>query len=244
MSVTLASLPIWVALLPLGVYLVALGWAHLSRRPVVVAGTVDLVALAAGVSGLVLAGPLAILQPAVGTAAWATAILLGSLLLILAGGLLATRPRLVVYNVTLEQLRPLLAEVVGKLDASARWAGESVVLPARGLQVLLDGRGVARAVSVVAVGSRSSPEAWAEFARGVRRAARKLRVHRSPWGAAAVVVGLAIVAASLVWGLVGLRRDPGPEAGLHASGGLRVADRVSVPSAGFRHARARRSFGP
>lgn len=241
MSVTLASLPIWVALLPLGGYLLALGWAHLRRRPVVVAGTIDLAALAAGVSGLVLAGPLAILQPAVGTAAWATAILLGSLVLIVAGGLLATRPRLVVYNVTLEQLRPLLAEVVGKLDASARWAGESVVLPARGLQVLLDGRGIARAVSVVAVGSRSSPEAWGEFARGVRRAARKLRVHRSPWGAASALVGLGIVVAALAWALAGLWRGPAPESVLCGGDRSPRAGISFAPPAGPCHARARRS---
>lgn len=203
MSVALAAVPAWLALVPLGVYLLVVGWIHLRRRPVVIPGILDLAALATGVSGLVLAGPLALLQPAVGTAAWATAMLLGSLVVIVAGGLLATRPRLVVYNVTVDQLRPLLAEVVGRLDASARWAGESVVLPAQGLQLLLDGRGLGRAVSVVAVGTRSSPEAWSEFARRVRRAARKLRVRRNPWGAAAVAAGIGLVAAALAWAMLG-----------------------------------------
>jgi hypothetical protein len=203
MNLTLSAVPAWAALLPLGGYLVALGWIHLRRRPVVVPGILDLAALATGLAGLVLAGPLAVLQPAVGTAAWATAMLLGGLVVVLVGGLLATRPRLVVYNVTAEQLRPLLAEVVGKLDASARWAGESVVLPSQGLQVLLDGRGLGRAVSVVAVGTRSSPEAWAEFARRVRRAARKLRVRRNPWGAVAAGAGLLLLAAAIAWAILG-----------------------------------------
>lgn len=241
MSVALAAVPVWLALVPLGAYLMALGWIHLRRRPVVVPGILDLAALAAGVSGMVLAGPLALLQPAVGTAAWATAMLLGSLVLIVAGGLLATRPRLVVYNVTVDQLRPILAEVVGRLDASARWAGESVVLPAQGLQVLLDGRGLGRAVSVVAVGTRSSPEAWSEFARRVRRAARKLRVRRNPWGAAAVLAGAGLLATALAWAV--LARQPAAPAALRrASVSHPPAAFASPATPGIRHARARRSF--
>jgi len=241
MSVTLAAVPVWVALLPLGGYLIAVGWVHLRRRPVVVSGVLDLAALAAGVSGLILAGPLALLQPAVGTAGWATAMLLGSLVLIVAGGLLATRPRLVIYNVTIEQLRPILAEVVGKLDTSARWAGESVMLPAQGLQVLLDSRGLARAVSVVAVGSRSSPEGWAEFARRVRRAARKLRVRRNPWGAAAAAAGLLVVASALVWAVFGGGSSTAHDAlGRAAPRRPTIAIRPAVPGAS--NARPCRSF--
>ena len=243
MTLALAAVPAWLALVPLGVYLLALGWIHLCRRPVVVPGILDLAALATGVSGLVLAGPLALLQPAVGTAAWATAMLLGSLVLIVAGGLLATRPRLVVYNVTMDQLRPILAEVVGRLDASARWAGESVVLPAQGLQLLLDGRGLGRAVSVVAVGTRSSPEAWSEFARRVRRAARKLRVRRNPWGAAAILAGVALLAAALAWAL--LARQPADRpAARHAAVDRSFTTVVPPAAPGISHARARRSFSP
>ena len=243
MTLALAAVPAWLALVPLGLYLLAVGWIHLRRRPVVVPGILDLAALATGVSGLVLAGPLALLQPAVGTAAWATAMLLGSLVLIVAGGLLATRPRMVIYNVTMDQLRPILAEVVGRLDASARWAGESVVLPAQGLQVLLDGRGLGRAVSVVAVGTRSSPEAWSEFARRVRRAARKLRVRRNPWGAAAVLAGVALLAAALAWALLA-RQSADRPAARHAAVDRSFTHVVPSAAPGISHARARRSFSP
>lgn len=243
MNVTLTAVPAWAALLPLGGYLVALGWIHLRRRPVVVPGILDLAALAAGLAGLVLVGPLAVLQPAVGTAAWATAMLLGGLVVVVAGGLLATRPRLVVYNVTPDQLRPVLAEVVGKLDASARWAGESVVLPEQGLQLLLDGRGLGRAVSVVAVGGRSSPEAWAEFARRTRRAVRKLHVRRNPWGAASAAAGLLLVAAAVAWAIIGrptpTGRDAARQAARHA--GFAALTHPVVP--GTSHASPCRSFG-
>jgi hypothetical protein len=241
MGVTLSAVPVWAAFLPLGAYLLVVGRLHLGRHPVVVAGSLDLAMLAAGVSGLVLAGPLALLQPAVGTAAWATAMLLGSLVLVVSGGLLATRPRLVVYNVTTEQLRPILAEVIGGLDPAARWAGESVVLPGRGLQLLLDSRGLTRCVSVVAVGGDSSAEAWGEFAGRVRRAARKLRVPRNPWGAATVAAGVLLLAAALGWAVLGrsspgerdaaVRPEPPPS---------RVIRPATAP--GTCYARARRSF--
>jgi hypothetical protein len=237
MSFALSAVPAWVALLPLGGYLLVLGWLHLRRRPTALSGGLDVAALATGLSGLVLAGPLALLQPAVGTAAWAALMMLGALVLIVAGGLLATRPRLVIYNVTVEQLRPVMAEVVGRLDGSARWAGESVLLPARGLQVLMDGRGLSRCVSVVAVGTRASPEGWSEFARQLRRGARALRVRRNPWGAAFVAAGVCCIAAGLGWAMLDRMRSGEP-----ASLASAACRSLRPPFPEFRHASARRSF--
>jgi hypothetical protein len=237
MRISLDSVPLWAAVLPLGGYLAMLGWLHLRRRPVVVAGTWDLTALAVAVLGLVVAGPLALVQPVLGTAPWSVAMLLVVFVLVVAAGVLAMRPRLVIYNVTVEQLRPVLAEVVGRLDASARWAGESVVLPARGIQLLVDGHGLARSVSVVAVGRRTSGEAWSEFSRRLRRALRSLPVRRNPWGAALAAAGLGIVAAALGWA-VAVRLPPAaPQAG-----GLVPLSVSLTPESP--HARARRSLGP
>jgi hypothetical protein len=237
MRIALASVPLWAALLPLGAYLAALGWLHLRRRPVAVAGAWDLAVLAAAVSGLVLAGPLALVQPALGTAPWSVAMLVAVFVLVVAAGVLAMRPRLVIYNVTVEQLRPVLAEVVGRLDASARWAGESVVLPARGIQLLVDGHGLARSVSLVAVGRRTSSEAWSEFSRRLRRALRALPVRRNPWGAALTALGLGIVAAALGWAVAGRLSPAAPQAG----GPLAPSLSLTLESP---HARARRSLGP
>jgi len=212
MSVMLSAVPLWAAVLPLGGYLAGLGWLHLRRRPIVLQGGWDLALLATAVSGLVLAGPLALVQPAVGAAAWTTVMLLLVFGLVVATGILAARPRLVIYNVTAEQLRPILAEVVGGLDAAARWAGESVVLPTRGIQLLVDGHGLARSVSVVAVGSRTSAEAWTEFTRRLRTALRGLRVRRNPWGAALAAAGLGIVLIAVGWAVAGRPRSSGPAA--------------------------------
>ncbi len=202
MNVSLASIPLWVAVLPLGGYLAILGWLHLRRRPTMLWGGQDLILLATAVSGLVMAGPLALVQPALGATPWATGMLLLLFTLAVAVGVLATRPRLVVYNITVEQLRPILAEVTSGLDPSARWAGESVALPARGLQLLVDGHGLARSVSVVAVGGRTSAEAWTEFARRLRQAVGSLRVRRNLWGGALAALGLGIVFLAIGWATV------------------------------------------
>jgi len=237
MRIALASVPLWAAVLPLGAYLAVLGWLHLRRRPVVVAGAWDLAVLAAAVSGLVLAGPLALVQPTLGTAPWTVVMLVVVFVLVVAAGVLAMRPRLVIYNVTAEQLRPVLAEVVGRLDASARWAGESVVLPARGIQLLVDGHGLARSVSVVAVGRRTSGEAWSEFSRRLRRALRGLPVRRNPWGAALAALGLGIVAAALGWAVAVRLLPAAPQAGGPLAPSLSLT--LEPP-----HAPARRSLGP
>ena len=198
------SIPLWSAAMPLGCYLTLLGLVHLRRRPLAVSGAVDAVCLAAGLSGLAVAGPLAFLEPIAGDArggwiqgGWMMAgrwALLGALaVLVLAMAILLSRPRLVVYNATVEQLRPAVAEVVLTLDPSSRWAGETVAMPTRGLQVHIDGGSPMRNVTLVALGQRPSPEGWGEFTRRLRRAIGGLRVSSSPWGGVFLTVGIAIL---------------------------------------------------
>jgi len=196
MTVALSAVPLWAAVLPLAAYFLGLAALHLRRRPSVVSGQLDAVLLAAAVAGLVVAGPLALLQPAAGTSVWTVIMLLVGFLLLVALCLLASRPRLVVYNASLDQVRPLVAEIVAGLDASARWAGETAALPARGLQLHLDARGPARTVSIVAGGGRAAAESWAEFSRRLRRAVRSLRVRSSPWAWGFAALGAAVLAAA------------------------------------------------
>jgi hypothetical protein len=54
------SLPLGAAVLPLGVYLLALGWVHLRRRPLAIAGVWDGILLGASLVGLVTVGPIAL----------------------------------------------------------------------------------------------------------------------------------------------------------------------------------------
>ncbi len=119
-------LHIAIALSPLATYLLVLGVINLSSRPLLTTGSRDAAALAIAIAGLVLAGPMELFlveEAAVLYGGWVWAIMLAAYGLLVALIILLLRPRLVVYNVTLEQLRPLLADVVARLDSESRWAG-------------------------------------------------------------------------------------------------------------------------
>lgn len=190
----------WVALSPLGGYLLWLAWAHLRRRPLAVSGVLDVALLGAAVSGMVLVGPVALILPVTRGSPWSWPVIAVLFALGVAVCVLVSRPRMVVYNISVEQFRPLVAEVVATLDREARWAGESAALPGRGFQLLIEGNGPMRTASVVNVGERSSAEGWGEFTRRLRRAVRGLRVRRSPWGGVFACLGTGIVLAAICLG--------------------------------------------
>lgn len=218
MNALFDSVPLGSALLPLGVYLVALGWVHLRRRPLAIPGVWDGILLGGSLVGLVVVGPIALVRPVAGSSAWSWPIMLLVFALVVTLCVLVARPRLVVYNISIEQIRPIVAEVAGGLDPRARWAGETVALPSRGFQVHLDGDGVLRTVSLIGIGRRSSHEGWSEFSRRIRQSTRRLRVSASPWGGVFVgcgVILLGIAAWSTVAAVVAPALTPGHATALH-----------------------------
>lgn len=122
--------------------------------------------------------------------------------LLLALAILVSRPRLVIYNATVEQLRPAVAEVVLAIDPSARWAGETVAMPSFGLQVHIDGGSTMRNVTLVALGKRPSPEGWSEFTRRVRGSIGLLRVSSSPWSGLFLLGGIVVLGVA-AWSALG-----------------------------------------
>lgn len=202
------SLPLGTAFFPLGIYLLALGWVHIRGRPFAVAGVWDGVLLGASLAGLIVVGPIALVRPVAGASAWSWPILLLVFILVVTLCVLVSRPRLVVYNISVEQLRPIVAEVASALDSQARWAGETVAMPTRGFQVHLDGDGVLRTVSLIGIGRRSAHEGWSEFSRRIRQDTHRLRVRASPWGGVFAGLGAVLVAFS-VWSSVSAILTPG-----------------------------------
>ena len=75
MTTSLSSPAPWVAIVPLGCYLLGLAWAHLRRRPLAVSGVLDGAMLAMAVSGLAIVGPLALLMPVTGGSPWSWPVL-------------------------------------------------------------------------------------------------------------------------------------------------------------------------
>jgi len=119
--------------------------------------------------------------------------------------LLLLRPRLVIYNISVDQLRPVLADLVDKLDREGRWAGDSLVLPGLGVQLHLDSFAPLRNVSLAAIGSKQNYLGWRQLEVSLRAALGKVEGVRNPTGAAILLsVGVLLVA----WLVGGIANDP------------------------------------
>ena len=181
---------------------------NLARRPLVVSGSRDAAALALAVSGLVFVGPLALFFPESLAAhfgplgakyLWLA--LVGLLAVGLIMGLLVLRPRLVIYNISIDQLRPILAEVVERMDADARWAGDCLFLPALGVQLHLEGFQGMRNVSLVSAGPKQEYQGWSRLEVELSTALRGVDVPWNLRGLALLCLGAALMAA-LGWAII------------------------------------------
>ena len=151
------------ALGPVAIYLLLLGMVNLSRRPLMVSGGRDAAALALAMTGMLIVGPFELFLPEAsllhyGPYAWVMA--LAFYALCVAMGILMLRPRLVIYNISGDKLRPILADVVARLDSDARWAGDSLVLPNLEVQLSIDNFRVFRNVSLKSVGGNQNLHGW------------------------------------------------------------------------------------
>ena len=196
-----------VALGPVAIYLLLLGAVNLSRRPLLVSGVRDAATLALAVSGMVLVGPIELFVPFEATSQFGSyvwVLLVALYGMCVAMWLLVLRPRLVIYNVSVDYLRPILAEVVSQLDADARWAGDSLAIPELGVQLCMDSSASLRSVSLVSAGSRQNPAGWRRLEAALGAALAREEVGRNPRGFGLIAVGLLCVAAIVlaIW------RDP------------------------------------
>jgi hypothetical protein len=196
-----------VALGPVVIYLFLLAAINLFRRPLLVSGTRDAATLGLAVSGLVLVGPVDLFLPvstsiAFGPFVWVFVIALYALALALM--LLLLRPRLVVYNISAQELRPVLADLAAGLDAEPRWAGNALAMPNLGVQLHLEWTQGMRTVSLVSTGSRQSHQGWRRLEGALAGELSSLRVGRNPH--AATLLAAAVILGTLL--LVAVFREP------------------------------------
>ncbi|TWU00715.1 hypothetical protein Pla108_16670 [Botrimarina colliarenosi] len=190
-----------IAAVPLGSYLLLLGLLNLRTRPVLVTGAADLATLGMALTGLIFVGPIALFRPDAATVelgdfVWLFLLAFYWLWVTLAAML--CRPRLVVYNLSAEELRPVLSEAVRKLDGSGRWAGESLVLPQIGVNCHLDTFAWMRNTSLIASGGRQDLAGWRRLGRSVERALRGVAIRPNPRGWLLLGAGVALVAAAML----------------------------------------------
>jgi hypothetical protein len=175
-------LHVGIALGPLATYLLVLGTINLSSRPVVASGVRDAAALALGIIGLVAAGPmeLFLVEEAV----------------VLYGGW--------VWGIMLDQLRPVVADVVSRLDRDARWAGESLVMPQLGVQLHMEYAHVMKNVQLVSAGPQQNLHGWRQLELELRTALRRTRTMPNAHGG--ILLGCGVMLAAVITYL--LARDP------------------------------------
>lgn len=152
-----------IALGPVIAYLMLLGLINTRSRPFLTTGARDLAALGIGVSGLVVAGPMELFLPELamnqfGSYVWLMMLILYGLCWTLL--VLLVRPRLIIYNMTIEQLRPVLSAVATELDPELRWAGDSLVLPTLHVQLHLETFRRLRCTQLVSSGGEQSCAGW------------------------------------------------------------------------------------
>jgi hypothetical protein len=195
------------ALGPLAIYLLVLGIINLSRRPVVVSGGRDLLALGIAVSGMIAIGPVELFLPMdvaifFGGYVWLLlAVLYGLTILLMA---LVRRPRLNVYNISEAELRQVLGQLAVLLDPGSQWTGEILILPRLGVQLMIDTVRPLRNVSLISIGERQSYEGWAQLEAALANELAAVRVPPNPRGLTLALIG-SVLLAGITWSLV---RDP------------------------------------
>ena len=112
--------------------------------------------------------------------------------------LLMLRPRLIVYNISAEQLRSILAETVARLDTAARWAGDSLSMPNLGVQLHLDAQAAMRNVALVSVRSAARLRRLAAAGAGLGAALAQVPVKRNRLGLPLLLSAAAMLAALAV----------------------------------------------
>jgi hypothetical protein len=190
-----------IALVPLAAYCVLLALVNARRRPFVTTGGCDLAALGAALSGLVLVGPIELFRPEAASAdyggyVWLFLVVFYWLTVWLA--VLVTRPRLVVYNIHGEELRPVLAEVARKLDPHARWAGDSLSLPNLGVSLHIECFEVMRHCSLVSSGGKQEMAGWQRISAELRTQLAALRVAPNPRALGLMLAAIALIAVSIM----------------------------------------------
>lgn len=186
-----------IALFPLSLYLLELGFMNFSRRPKLVTGARDTLALGLSVSGLLAAGPMELFMPEAAAQrfhGFIWALLFAFYFLCLTLVVLLMRPRLIIYNVSIDQLRPLLAGVVADLDRDARWAGDSLVLPSLDVQLHIEQSGLLRNAQLVSSGPRQNFAGWRRLELALREELRQSTAPRNRQALFVLLGGVALAA--------------------------------------------------
>ncbi|MGB9687701.1 hypothetical protein [Thermogutta sp.] len=182
----------FLALGPLSVYLMLMGFLNLVRRPVLLTGMQDRILLGLAILGLIVVGPVDLFLPlsvyaAYGSAVWLIALVL--LVLVLGLGVLTAPPKIVILNVPVHQVRSIISETAVSLDTDSRWAGDCLLMPNLGVQCTLIAWPSWRNVTLAAVGPTQDFQGWKRFGVALSKRLATVEVRPNPRGIFLVALG-------------------------------------------------------
>ena len=157
--------------------------------------------LGVALSGLILVGPVELFRPEKASAEYGSYVwlfLMAFYWLCLWLSVLLGRPRLVIYNISVDELRPVLVEAARAIDSQARWAGDSLSLPTLGVQLHLESFELMRNVSVVASGGEQSLAGWRLLAGQLYTRLQSLQVSSNPRALGIFLVAAIMLVVSMV----------------------------------------------
>lgn len=193
----------FIAVAPVAVYMLMLGLINLRSRPFVTTGARDAAALGIGIAGLVIAGPMKLFFPE-GAASQFGGLIVWLLLLAFYGlcvslAVLMMRSRLVVYNVSSEQLRPILGQIAMELDPKSRWAGDSLIIPKLNVHLHMENVDWLRNVQLTSGGNQQSFEGWRILGVELKKALQPIKVGPNIIGIGMLLASGVLAAASATW---------------------------------------------
>ncbi len=191
-----------IAVAPLSVYLVMIGCLNLMNRPFVTTGARDAAALGIAISGLIIAGPMELFFPEAaasqyGSFVWILLISFYGLCVSLV--VLLMRSRIVIYNITTEQLRPVLNQVAMKMDRKSRWTGDSLLIPDLNVHLHVEAVDWLRNVQLMSAGNNQSFEGWRQLELELRSALSSIRVRQGVMGFGMLLLAGILAIGSAVW---------------------------------------------
>ena len=191
-----------IAVTPLAVYFLLIGLINLRGKPYLTTGSRDLATLGIAITGLVVIGPMELffpVQAAIRFGPFVWLILLGFYSLVISLVVLLTRPRLVIYNMMPDELRPVLAETVSQLDKGARWSGESLLLPDLGVHLHLEGTQWSRVVQLTSSGKKQNFDGWRKLELNLRSALKGMPSKFNYLGTVMVAVSFGLAITTATW---------------------------------------------
>ena len=187
---------------PLSVYFLMIGLINLKGRPFVTTGARDAAALGIGVCGLVIAGPMELFFPEgaasqFGGYVWLMLIVFYGLCVSLI--VLLMRARIVIYNLSTDELLPILKSLTHRLDRETKWAGSSVLMPNLNVHLNVESVDWVRNIQLCASGSHQSYEGWRILESELRKELGAIKVAPNLIGIGLLVVSGFLSFAAAIW---------------------------------------------